>query len=284
MKDGKRAVDLIVISDVHLGTRGSHAKELLAYLKTVQPKILILNGDIIDVWQFSKRYWPQSHMKVIKYILGLTDKKTKVYYITGNHDEIFRKFANTRLGHLRIVNQLILKLEGEKTWFFHGDVFDVIMQHSKWLAKAGAIGYDSLIILNNTVNWVSRMLGRGKVSLSKRIKENVKTAIKYIHNFEDTAATLSVKKGYSTIVCGHIHHPDKREIIINKKSVLYLNSGDWIENLSALEYHEGDWKVVYYRDLFTERGNDAIASEEEQTLGDMKNKQLFNLMLKEFQS
>ena len=196
MKQQKRRVEIVVLSDIHLGTRGCRAKELLHYLKNVQPETLILNGDIIDVWQFSKRYWPNSHMKVVKQILSMASKKTKVYYITGNHDEVLRKFSGMRMGSLFIVNDLVLELGEDKVWFFHGDVFDVIMQHSKWLAKAGAIGYDSLIAINTTVNAVSRFFGRGQVSLSKKIKENVKTAVKYIHNFEETAADLAIRKGY----------------------------------------------------------------------------------------
>src|SRR5215218_644143 len=137
----KRKVDLVIISDVHLGTYGSHAKELLLYLKCIQPKTIILNGDFIDIWQFSKHYWPKSHMKVIKYLLKLIGNGIKVYYVTGNHDEMLRKFVGFRLGSFTIVNKLLLPLNNqEQAWIFHGDVFDVTMQHSRWLAKLGAVG------------------------------------------------------------------------------------------------------------------------------------------------
>ena len=212
MKEKKREVELVVISDVHLGTYGSHAKELHRYLQSIRPATLVLNGDIIDFWQFSKRYWPKQHMKVVKDIISLTTRGTQVYYITGNHDETLRKFAGLQVGNLAIVNKLELLLNGNKTWFFHGDVFDVVMQHSRWLEKLGATGYDSLIILNVFVNYMSRLFGRGKVSLSKKIKENVKTAVRYIGDFEKTAAMLAIQKGYHTIVCGHIHHPEMKEI------------------------------------------------------------------------
>lgn len=283
MKQQKRRVDIVVLSDIHLGTRGCRAKELLHYLKQVQPETLILNGDIIDVWQFSKRYWPNSHMKVMKQILSMASKKTKVYYITGNHDEVLRKFSGMRMGSLFIVNDLVLELGENKVWFFHGDVFDVIMQHSKWLAKAGAIGYDSLIAINTIVNAVSRFFGRGQVSLSKKIKENVKTAVKYIHNFEETAADLAIRKGYQAIACGHIHHPEIRTIERPHGSVVYLNSGDWIENLTALEYCNGTWSLYTYKDDRQHPHNQQNGDEEIYT-EDMKNKQLFQIMLKEFQS
>ena len=135
-KNKNRKVELVVISDVHLGTSGSRAKELLQYLRSVKPKILILNGDIIDIWQFSKRYWPRVHMKVVEQIIRLASKRTKVVYITGNHDEMLRKFNNLKMGNISIVNKFELDLDGKKAMIFHGDVFDVIIQNSKWLGKA----------------------------------------------------------------------------------------------------------------------------------------------------
>ncbi|MEP7254071.1 MAG: UDP-2,3-diacylglucosamine diphosphatase [Ginsengibacter sp.] len=146
MEPKKGKVEILLLSDVHLGTYGCHAKELLCYLKSIKPKTIILNGDIIDIWQFSKRYWPKSNMKVVKHLMGWMGKGTKIYYITGNHDEMLRKFAGFKMGSLRIVNKVVLPLADDKTaWFFHGDVFDVTMQYSKWLAKLGAIGYCKII-------------------------------------------------------------------------------------------------------------------------------------------
>jgi UDP-2,3-diacylglucosamine pyrophosphatase LpxH len=283
MKDKKRNVELVVISDVHLGTYGSHAKELLRYLKSIKAQTLILNGDIIDIWQFKKRYWPKSHMKVVKNIIGQATKGTKVYYITGNHDETLRRFAGMRLAGLEITNKISLELEGKKVWFFHGDVFDSIMQYSKWLAKLGSISYDALIYLNVLVNWVSRLIGRGKVSLSKKVKDNVKSALKFIDNFEQTAAALAIQKGYDTIVCGHIHHPEMREIQDQKgNSIMYLNSGDWIENLTALEYNKGKWEIYRYSDDASLHMEDS-ENEQEKSLDDMDNKEIFKVMFNEFQ-
>jgi len=285
MDINKRPIEIVVISDVHLGTYGSRAKELHTYLRSIKPDILVLNGDIIDIWQFKKYYWPKPHMKVVKYIIGLAAKGTHVFYITGNHDETLRKFAGIRMGNLEIVNKLELNISGKKAWIFHGDVFDVIMQHSKWLAKIGAIGYDFLILLNVMINFFSRLIGKGKVSLSKKIKDNVKTAVKYINNFEDTAALLAMRKGYDFVICGHIHHPDIRIVDDQKgNSVQYLNSGDWVENLSSLEYNNGEWKIYRYRDdksIITEPdSNDELAT----SITDLNNKEIFKQMVKDFQA
>lgn len=243
----KREVELVILSDVHLGTYGCHAKELLNYLKSIKPKKLVLNGDIIDIWQFSKSYWPEAHMKVVRRIMKFVADGVPVYYLTGNHDEMLRKFADLHIGSFRLVNKLVLPIGKQKAWIFHGDVFDVTMQHSKWLAKLGAVGYDLLILINSFANWCSTLLGRGKMSFSKKIKARFKDAVKFINNFERTAAELAVDKGYDYVICGHIHQPEMRSIVTAKGSVLYLNSGDWVENLSALEYHKKEWTIFRYR-------------------------------------
>ncbi|RZM13484.1 MAG: UDP-2,3-diacylglucosamine diphosphatase [Pedobacter sp.] len=243
----KREVDLVVISDVHLGTYGCHSKELLRYLKSINPKRVILNGDIIDIWQFSKSYWPESHMKVLRRIMKFVSDGVPVYYLTGNHDEMLRKFADLNLGSFRLLNKLVLNLDGEKAWFFHGDVFDVTMQNSKWLAKLGAIGYDTLILINSFVNRCLTFLGREKMSFSQRIKAKFKDAVKFINDFETTAAGLAIDNEYHYVVCGHIHQPEMREITIGKGKVLYLNSGDWVESLTALEYNHGKWSIYKYK-------------------------------------
>jgi UDP-2,3-diacylglucosamine pyrophosphatase LpxH len=130
--DNKRHVELVVLSDIHLGTSGCQASELLKYLKSIRPKTLILNGDIIDIWQFRKRFFPKAHLKIIKHIMGLASDRCTVYYITGNHDEMFRKFCGMKIGRLRILNDLKLELDGKVVWFFHGDIFDVVMQYSRF--------------------------------------------------------------------------------------------------------------------------------------------------------
>ena len=244
----KRKVEVVVISDVHLGTYGSHATELLCYLQSINPKILILNGDIIDIWQFRKRYFPKSHLQVIKKILALATKGTKVYYITGNHDEKLRKFSPVKLGNISVIDKLVLNLDGKKAWFFHGDVFDASVQHAKWIAKLGGWGYDFLILFNRFINWWLLKLGQPKYSLSKKIKNSVKKAVSFVSNFEETAAQLACENGFDYVVCGHIHQPQMRDFHHKQNSCVYLNSGDWIENLTALEYNKSKWSLMVFEE------------------------------------
>lgn len=232
------------------------------------------------MWQFSKRFWPKSHMQVVKHITGLVTRNTKVTYLTGNHDEMLRRFSGFRVGSFQIDNKIVLKLNGQRAWIFHGDVFDVTMQYSKWLAKLGAMGYDSLIILNTFVNWVLTRLGREKISLSKRVKDSVKGAVKFINDFEKVAAEIAIENNYDFVVCGHIHHPEIRKIVTEKGEVTYLNSGDWIENLTALEYHDGNWKIYRYQE-------DQVAQRiklPKRIRDDRNNKEIFRELVDEFLS
>lgn len=278
----KRDVEVVVISDVHLGTYGCHAKELLHYLKSIKPKALILNGDIIDIWQFSKSYWPESHMKVVRRIMKFISEGTPVYYLTGNHDEMLRKFAELDIGSFKLINKLVLELDGKKAWVFHGDVFDITMQHSKWLAKLGAIGYDSLILLNSFVNWCSSVLGKEKLSFSKKIKARFKDAVKFINDFEQTAADLAIDKGYDFVICGHIHQTEKRIIENGKGGVMYLNSGDWVENLTSLEYNDGEWTIFKYIPAnFNTDEIETDTSDEEDLSSKLSMKNLFAHFLEE---
>ncbi|UOQ71152.1 UDP-2,3-diacylglucosamine diphosphatase [Hymenobacter cellulosilyticus] len=279
----RRKLDVVVISDVHLGTYGCHATELLRYLKSVKPKVLVLNGDIIDIWQFSKNYWPAAHMRVVRYLAGLAAKGTQIEYLTGNHDELLRKFAGTRLGNLRIDNKLVLELPAGKAWFFHGDVFDVTMQHSRWLARLGAHGYDLLIVLNRVVNFLLQKLGRPRVALSKAVKDRVKGAVNLVSNFEQTAAGLAVEGGYQFVACGHIHQPEIKELTTPRGPVTYLNSGDWVENLTALEYSvEGGWQLYRYADDVAMQRPAAAADAQDQA-ADAPVAELLSDLLVEFQ-
>ena len=203
-----------------------------------------------------------------------------MYYITGNHDEMLRKFAGFKMGSLKIVNKVVIDLDDDKkAWIFHGDVFDVTMQHSKWLAKLGAIGYDTLILINRFVNFISvSIFKRGKLSLSQKIKNSVKSAVKFINDFEQTAANIGIFQKYDYVVCGHIHHPEIREITSKDGSIQYLNSGDWVENLTALEYNNGKWSI--YR--FDESEIEKMKVEEPYQDNELNNNELFNNLLNEF--
>ncbi|WP_208021482.1 UDP-2,3-diacylglucosamine diphosphatase [Flavicella sediminum] len=279
-KIAKRSVEVLVLSDIHLGTAGCHAKELLRYLKSIEPQKVVLNGDIIDIWQFKKKYWPKAHMKVIKHLIGWVSKGVEVIYITGNHDEMLRKFEGFQMGTLSIKNKVILELDGKKAWFFHGDVFDVTMQHSKWLAKLGAVGYDFLISLNGTVNSLRNSLGYEKVSFSKKIKNKVKGAVKFINNFEFLVTDLAIDNHYDYVVCGHIHQPEIKQFTKGTESTLYLNSGDWIENLTSLEYNQKKWTLYQYdEDLLMRKKENELEAEDSI---DQSSKEVFENLLNDF--
>ena len=275
----KRHIDLVVLSDIHLGTHGCRAEELINYLRTIRPKKIILNGDIIDIWQFKKKYFPKSHLKVIRMLLDFLSKGTKIYYLPGNHDEVLRKFNGYGIKNFKISNKAVLKLNGKKAWFFHGDVFDISMKYSKWIAKLGGIGYDFLIRLNYRTNRFRALIGKEKISFSKYIKYKVKQAVKYVNQFEEIALDIARENNYDYVICGHIHQPIIRDQIVNERKITYLNSGDWIENLTSLEYNNNRWKLFEYdpndfRHLKKERNSNI----------DKSTSELFESMLKNFKS
>jgi UDP-2,3-diacylglucosamine pyrophosphatase LpxH len=257
----KRPVDVVVMSDLHLGTYGCHAKEIVNYLKSIQPQILVLNGDIIDIWQFNKRYFPVSHMQVLKEIMHLLSKGTRVIYITGNHDESLRRYSDMNMGNFQLTDKLVMEINGKMTWIFHGDVFDATTKGSaKLLAKLGGHGYDLLILINSCINRFLKLMGKEKMSFSKKVKNSVKKAVAWIGDFEQTAAELAIEKKYDYVICGHIHQPQKREVVTKNGRVMYMNSGDWIENLTSLEYHNNEWEVYHYDEKeFSHSGTPVVA-------------------------
>ncbi len=245
----RRPVDVAVISDLHLGTFGCHANEITNYLKSISPHLLILNGDIVDGWQFNKRYFPASHLDVINEIFNMQASGTRVVYITGNHDEFLRRYSDIRIGNFQLTDKLVIEIDGKLTWIFHGDVFDNTTKGwAKILAKLGGHGYDMLILLNRAVNYSLKKMGKEKVSLSKKVKNGVKKAVSYINRFEETAAALAIEKKYDYVICGHIHQPQQKEIRTRNGNVNYLNSGDWVENLTALEYYDHGWHIYQYNE------------------------------------
>jgi len=260
----RRSGDVVVLSDVHLGTYGCRAKELLIYLKSISPSILILNGDIIDAWQLSKHYFPASHMAVIREILYLMSKGTRVFYITGNHDEVLRRYADIEVGNFTLTDKLVLEIDNKMTWIFHGDVFDNTTKGSaKTLAKLGSSGYALLILMNRFTNSLLQLFGRERVSFSRTIMESVNKAVKKINDFENTAAEIAINKKYDYVICGHIHQPQVKEVCTKDGSVTYLNSGDWIEHLTALEYCYSKWTIYHFDATQFE---DSMASETQSEL------------------
>lgn len=245
----KRKIKVCVISDVHLGFVGCKAKELNRYLKSIEPEILIINGDLIDIWQFRTYYFPKSHTKVLQHIFRFISEGVKVYLLTGNHDEMLRRYSGLLLGNLTLEDKVVLELDGKKHWFFHGDVFDISMQGSRWLAKLGTTGYELLILINKFINFFLELFGKPKSSFSQSIKRATKRGVKKLHDYETTAAEIAIDNGYHVVANGHSHMPDIRDITTDNGKVLYLNSGDWVENMTALEYNNNEWKLIWYKDL-----------------------------------
>jgi len=247
----KRKVQVVVVSDIHLGTLGSKADQLNDYLHTIQPDYLVLNGDIIDAWRFSRRYFPTSHMMVIHEIIRMMQEGTMVYYIAGNHDEAFRRFVGVKFENFALENKIVLTLDGEKTWIFHGDVFDTIMHNSKWLARLGSVGYGLLTAINKTVNIILSVFGK-HYSFAKKIKNSVKGGKdEKVTKFENSVAELAIHKGYKYAICGHIHYPVRKNISMPSGKVTYLNSGDWVENMTALEYEDNQWHLMYWDEKYS---------------------------------
>ena len=272
----KRNLDILVISDLHLGTYGSEADEVLAYLDTINANKIVINGDFVDIMLFNKRFWPSSHMKVIKYFLDLISQGKEIYYVTGNHDELMRKFLNFKIQNFKIVNQIVLETAKGKVWIFHGDVFDFSIQ-TQWLTKLAGFLYDYMIIFNSWINKkIMRPLGRKRLNFSKTIKSNVKTAVQYFANFEMKAAEVAQKNGYKYVVCGHIHTPKIESFNINGEEVIYMNSGDWLESLSSLEYADNKWSIYMNKRTEQEYKGDNDSRIE------MTNKELYKDLIAEF--
>lgn len=268
----KRHVDVVVLSDLHLGTYGSRAKEILTYLKSISPRILILNGDILDIWQISKRYFPPSHAAVLKEVISMLTKGTKVVYITGNHDELLRKYTDMNMGNFQLTDKLIIEIDNKMTWIFHGDVFDNTTKGAaKLWAKMGSNGYAALLLFNKAINYCFKLIGRERVSLSKKVMASVNKAVIRINDFETTAAEIAIRKKYDYVICGHIHQPQKRVVKNEEGSVVYLNSGDWVEHLTSLEYFNNDWHIYTYdekvmntvqvRDIESRKETDVVTAE-----------------------
>lgn len=235
----------IFISDIHLGTRFSKAKSLLNFLKHNESENLILVGDIIDGWAIKRKFvWPQTHSDVIQKVLKKARKGTKVHFITGNHDEFLRPFVPLILGDsLNISNELDYNsINGKRYYITHGDFFDSITMTKKWLAILGDYGYDLLLYLNAILNFIRKKVGIKKYwSLSKYVKDSVKSSVSFISDFESVLSTHAKNKGYDGIICGHIHKAEIRDI----DGIQYLNCGDWVESCTAIvETLDGEFKII----------------------------------------
>jgi len=243
----KTTYKTLVISDVHLGIKDSKAKELVRFLKEHSCETLILNGDIIDGWQLKKSgSWKKKHTKFFRIILKAMEKyKMKVVYLRGNHDDFLEQIIPFEIGNFSIVNDYIHESNGKRYYIIHGDVFDTITTRMPWLSKLGDISYTFLLWMNRNYNRYRERRGLPYYSLSQVIKNKVKSAVSYISDYEEQLSEVAKRKKCEGIICGHIHQPANKMI----GDIHYLNSGDWVESLTALaETKEGEWKIIQYSD------------------------------------
>jgi len=248
----------IVISDVHLGTKGSKAKEIARFLKQFTCENLILNGDIIDGWQLKKSgSWKRKHTRFFNRILKMIEQtNTKVYYLRGNHDDFLDQILPLEIGNLSIQTDMIYESNGKKYFVTHGDIFDSITTNLRWIAYVGDMGYTFLLWLNRILNHYRYRRGLPYFSLSQYVKNRVKSAVAYVDQYEEELAKMARSKNCDGIICGHIHKAENRTI----NGIEYLNSGDWVETLSALaEDHDGNWQLIYYNEVnFRQNSNPKI--------------------------
>jgi UDP-2,3-diacylglucosamine pyrophosphatase LpxH len=235
----------IWISDIHLGTRGCKADQLCRFLKTYECETLYLVGDIIDGWKLTRSWhWPQEHSNVIRRLLTKAKRGTNIVYIVGNHDEFLRPWLKHKLafGNLTISNQIIhIDLKGRKWLVTHGDMFDQVTRHWKWLSILGDRAYTIMLIANGILHKIRNKFGFGYWSLSKWLKSKAKQAINFIYKFEEHLATHAANNNCYGVICGHIHTPAIKEI----NGIIYANDGDWVETCSALvETYDGEFKLL----------------------------------------
>lgn len=240
----------IVISDIHLGSKGCKASLLNNFLEHNRAEYLLLNGDIIDAWkiQQNKWYWGKKQTSVLRKFLIAPKKKCKVVYITGNHDDFFRNFIPYKISFdkIQICNEYEhLGLNGKRYLVIHGDLFDTVSRVHRWLSFLGDRAYSVLLVANNAVGFFRRLFGMKYWSLSHYLKKRVKKAVDFIYHFEDTLASYAKRQGFDGVICGHIHVAEIREL----QGLEYMNSGDWVESCTALvETLEGEWKIIHWQE------------------------------------
>lgn len=239
----KRRFRTVWISDVHLGTRGCNAAMLVDFLHSIQCETLYLVGDIVDGWRLRKGwYWPDAHNEVVRRILKMAHRGTRVVFVAGNHDEMLRDYAGMTFGGVELVLEAVhTTADGRRLLVTHGDSFDGVVLYAKWLAFLGDTAYSLLLRANIAVNAVRRRFKLPYWSLSAHMKRKVKNAVQYVCSFEEAVAREATERGFDGIVCGHIHCAEIRNI----GEVVYYNDGDWVESCTALtEDADGTLRIL----------------------------------------
>ncbi|QYY36203.1 UDP-2,3-diacylglucosamine diphosphatase [Ruficoccus sp. ZRK36] len=241
----------VILSDVHLGTPDCKIDEVNHFLKHTRCERLILNGDIIDGWSLKRKLsWEKGHTKFVRRILKIAEKKdTDVIYIRGNHDDFLANYLPLVFDRIQLVEEYTLKTSGGDYLCIHGDCFDAITTHSKFISILGDIGYQSLLKFNRYYNKYRSLRGKEYFSVSKAIKAKVKNIVNHISDFEKHLQSLAEKRQCVGIICGHIHTAEDKMI----GDIRYLNSGDWVESMTAIvEHFDGRFELIDYKE-FCER-------------------------------
>jgi UDP-2,3-diacylglucosamine pyrophosphatase LpxH len=256
----------LFISDVHLGTRGCQAGMLLDFLRVYDAETVYLVGDIVDAWQLkSGWYWPQSHNDVVQKLLRKARKGARMVYIPGNHDEFLRDFPGHHFGGIEVIEQTVhVAADGKRYLVMHGDAFDVVVRHAKWLAFLGDWAYVTALGVNTWLNVARRRLGLSYWSLSAWAKLKVKNAVSFIGHFEETLAREAKRLNCDGVICGHIHHATLRDL----EGVTYINSGDWVESCTAIiEHFDGRFEIVRWSDMVREMNKSETKKSDESDAG-----------------
>jgi UDP-2,3-diacylglucosamine pyrophosphatase LpxH len=235
----------IFISDVHLGTRASHAAFLIDFLHENDADTYYLVGDIVDFWRIKRgAVWPQAHNDVLQKLLGKVRNGARMVFIPGNHDDGLRGYCGTTFGGIEIVRDAIYDTaDGKRYLVMHGDEFDVVVRYARWLAFLGDRGYQFTLALNVPLNFIRRRLGLGYWSLSAYLKGRVKSAVSFIGDFENSLSDEAVRRNVNGVICGHIHRAASKHIA----NVHYVNTGDWVESATAfVEHPDGKLELIYW--------------------------------------
>ena len=246
--DQPRRYRSLFLSDIHLGTKGAQADALLEFLKEHDADTIYLVGDIVDGWRLkSGWYWPQSHNDVVQKLLRKARKGSRIIYVPGNHDEFLRDFYGTHFGGIEVCETTVhVAADGKRYLVIHGDVFDMVVRHAKWLAFLGDWAYEIALAVSTRINWVRRKLGFTYWSLSAWAKRTVKNAVNYIGSFEETLAAEAERQGVDGVICGHIHSAAMRDF----DGFTYINTGDWVESCTALVEHEdGRMEIIHWSEV-----------------------------------
>ncbi|HMG15938.1 MAG TPA: UDP-2,3-diacylglucosamine diphosphatase [Saprospiraceae bacterium] len=248
----RRLLDLVILSDIHLGSSACFAIELMEYLKSIKPEKLIINGDFCDFREEKFKKIPTEHKRILEEIENMSSTGTLVYFIQGNYDKGLNKLSEKKNDNLQVRSQIELIIQNKRYLVIHGDKFNSTIINSSLIFIIGTKTYSVLVALSKAINIKRLINNKSYISFASKIRLKINKAGKYMHDFEQASAAYASKEHFDGIICGHTHVPSIQHINNGSESIHYLNSGDWIENMSALEFNNESWTIYRYMDEFLE--------------------------------